>query len=74
MAGFKPYKQPKLVQNQGMSALEQINSVPKTFNQAEGIAKAPSYPENNIGTERLENKFKALKSALARSTAGKPGR
>ena len=73
---FKPYKQPNFPQtpNPGDAALKQINSTPQTFTQAEGIAKAPSYPENNIGTERLENKFKALKSALTRSTAGKPTR
>lgn len=67
---FKPYKEPKLTGNAGTDALKRINSTPGNFGQAEGIAKPQSYPEQ--GAERLENKFKALKSALARSTSGKP--
>lgn len=69
--GFKPYKAPTFTQqNQGSQLLNRLNGGQNNFAQAEGLQKAQVFPEQT--DERLENKFKALKSALARSTSGKP--
>lgn len=67
---FKPYKQPGLTQNQGTQTLQKLFGGQQNVGQAMGIQKAQVFPEQT--DERLENKFKALKSALARSTSGKP--